>query len=126
MQTAEGTTTKVNLVGSLRLVVTDDAGQHHTYVVPRCVLDQSSPVNILGVPALGGFFKDFASSDAAMDGTTIKSGATKSHFVWDHGRHERHFVHGSTKMPELYLYVGHGYFNAFCTRVCKVLGDKVH
>ena len=35
-------------------------------------------------------------------------------------------MHGSTKMPELHLYVRHGYFNAFCTRVCKVFGDKVH
>ena len=77
MQTAEGTTTKVNLVGSLRLVLTNDAGQHHKYVVSCCVLDQSSPVNILGVPALGSFFKDFASSEVVMDGTTIKSGATK-------------------------------------------------
>ena len=28
-------------------------------------------------------------------------------------------------MPELFLYVGNGYFNAFCTRVHKVLSDKI-
>ena len=29
-------------------------------------------------------------------------------------------------MPELHLYVGHGYFNAFCTRIHKLLREKVH
>ena len=28
-------------------------------------------------------------------------------------------------MLELFLYVGNGYFNAFCTRVHKVLSDKI-
>ena len=35
-------------------------------------------------------------------------------------------MHGSSRMPELYLYVGHGYFKAFCTIVNKFLYDKVH
>ena len=29
-------------------------------------------------------------------------------------------------MPEINIYVGHGYFNAFCTRIHKLLKDKVH
>ena len=29
-------------------------------------------------------------------------------------------------MPELHIYFGHGYFNAFCTRIHKLLRDKVH
>ena len=62
----------------------------------------------------------------ASNGTNIKSGETKSHFVLDHGKHERNFLHGSIQMPELFLYVGNGYFNAFCTRVHKMLSDKVH
>ena len=62
----------------------------------------------------------------AADGTNINSGATKSHFIWDHGKHERHFLHGSSRMPELFLYVFNGYFNAFCKRVHKLLSDKVY
>ena len=58
--------------------------------------------------------------------TAVKSGDTKSNFFGDHGKHERHFIHGSTQLPELTLYVGHGYFNEFCTRVHKLLGNKVH
>ena len=112
----------------MKLILTDDANNHHSYIIPRCVFDPKTPVNILGVPDLGTFFGD--NSDAtdplAEDGTTIKSVSTKSHFIWDHGRHERHFMHGSSRMPELYLYVGHGYFKAFCTRVHKFLSDKVH
>ena len=33
---------------------------------------------------------------------------------------------GAVHMPELHLYVGHGYFNAFCTCIRKSLGDKVN
>ena len=35
-------------------------------------------------------------------------------------------MHGSSRMPELYLYVVHGYFKAFCTRLHKFLSDKLH
>ena len=35
-------------------------------------------------------------------------------------------MHGSRPMPELYFYIGHGYFKFFCTRVHKFLSDKVH
>ena len=34
-------------------------------------------------------------------------------------------MHGSSRMPELYLYVVHGYFKAFFTRVHKFLSNKV-
>ena len=97
-------------------------------VVPGCVYDPDTPLNILGVPALGLFFGDSADDSGmlAADGTTIKSGASKSHFIWDHGKHERHFLHGLSQMPELFLYVGNGYFNAFCTHVDKMLSDKVY
>ena len=35
-------------------------------------------------------------------------------------------MHGLSELPELYLYVGTGYFKAFTTRIQKFLGDKVH
>ena len=54
----------------------------------------------------------------AADGTNIKSGATKSHLVWDHGKHERHFLHGSSQMPELFFYVCNGYILIHSVHVC--------
>ena len=97
-------------------------------VVPGCVYDPDTPLNILGVPALGSFFGDSADASDMLsaDGTNIKYGATKSYFVWDHGKHKRNFLHGSIQMPELFIYVGNGYFNTLCTRVHKMLSDKVH
>ena len=82
----------------------------------------------MGVPVLGSFFGDSADASNMLvaDGTNIKSGANKSNSVWDHGKHEWHFLHGSSQMPGLFIYVGNGYFNAFCTRVHKILSDKVH
>ena len=106
---------KSELVGICRLVLTDNKNKNYTYDVPGCVFDPATPINILGVPALGTFFGDNANASSPYDedGTTIKPGATRLHFIWDHGKHKRHFMHGSSLMPELHLYVGHGYCNAF-------------
>ena len=92
------------------------------------MFDPATPINILGVPALGTFFGDNtnAGSPYDEDGTTIKPGATRSHFIWDHGKHKWNFMNGSSLIPELHLYVGHGYFNAFFTCIQKLLRDKVH
>ena len=83
--------------GSMKVILTDNANKHHSYIIFCCVFDPKTPVNILGVPSLGTFIGDH--SDAtdllAEDGTTIKSGTKKSYFIWDHGRHERRFIHGS-------------------------------
>ena len=35
-------------------------------------------------------------------------------------------MQGASHTTELNLYVGHGYFNAFCTCIHKLVGDKVH
>ena len=74
------------------------------------MFDPDTPTNILGVHALGTFFGDNANvgSPYDEDSTTIKLGATRLHFIWDHGKNEQHFMHGSSLMPELHLYVGHG------------------
>ena len=103
------------LVGSMKLILTDNANKHHLYKILCCVFDPKTPVNILGVTYLVTFFVDNkdATYPFAEDGITIKLGSTKSHFMWDHGRHEWNFMHGSSHLPELYLYVGHEYFIAF-------------
>ena len=128
LETAEGKSVSTNLVGFLRLVLTYDSNTHDTYETPDCVYDPQSPINILGIPCLGKNFKDGVDIRNLLDedGTTVKSGSTKSHFIWDHGKNERNLIHGSSQLPELVLYVGHGYFSAFCTCVHKLLGDKVH
>ena len=59
-ETAEGLNTTTKLVGSMKLILTDDANKHHSYIIPRCVFDPKTPVNILGVPDLGILFGDNA------------------------------------------------------------------
>ena len=81
-----------------------------SYDIPGAVYNPLSLFNILGVPYLGDFFGmkvDILSSDG--DGTFITSSANKSHFVWDHGQHERHFQHSSRQLPELTLGTGFTY-----------------
>ena len=112
----------------MRLVLTDDTNRHHYLKTPGCIFDPESHINSLGIPPLGKYFNDSAGVHEPFDndGTTIKSGATKSHFVWYHGRHKRNFMHSYSHMPELYFFVGHGYYDTFCTRINKFLKDKVH
>ena len=90
LETAEGKSVSTKLVGVISLVLTDDSNKHHTYKIPDCVYDPQIPINILGVPCLGKVFKDGADIRNLLDedGTTVKSGSTKSHFVWDHGKNE--------------------------------------
>ena len=128
LTTAEGLPTLTQLVGALRIVLTNNSNEHHTYSIPGCIYDTEIPLNILRVPDLGAYFDDGAGSRSLLeeDITTIKSDSTKSHFVWDHGNHERHFIHGSRQLTELIVYVGHGYFNDFFTCVHNLLGEKVH
>ena len=73
-ETAEGLTTTTKLIGSMTLILTDDANKHHSYVIPCCVFDPKTPVNTLGVPALVKFFGDnvYATCPLAEGGTTIK------------------------------------------------------
>ena len=56
---------------------------------------------------------DTDNNDVDSDGTQITSIGTHLKLVWDHGRHERHFTHPNSSLPELILYQGNGYFTAF-------------
>ena len=70
----------------------------------------------------------FARNDQDMydDGTWIPTRANRSHFSWDHGKHEKHFQHGESLLPELWLYRGTSYFKVFCMRMKGYLDDTVH
>ena len=83
LETEEGMTTTTKLVGSMELILTDNTNKHQSYVIPRCVFVPNTPVNILGVSALDKLFGDNADETYPLSeyGTTIKSGATKSHFI---------------------------------------------
>ena len=89
------------LVGSMKLILTGDYNKNHSYVIPRCLFSPKTPVNILGVPALGTLFCDNSDETGTLteDDTTIKSGAIKSHLLWDHDRNGGHFMYGSSQMP---------------------------
>ena len=74
LEISERLTTTTEIVGGMKLILTDDANKHHLYIIPPCVFDPNIPVNILGVPALGTLFGDNADATdpPAEDGTTIK------------------------------------------------------
>jgi hypothetical protein len=125
IETAEGTFTKQRNIETLRLVLNGDAGSQHSYDVPG-VVDPDSPFILLGIPFLRKFFaKSADTGDIFDDETWILTQATDSRFTWDYGKHERHFQHGDSILPELWLYEGTAYFSAFCSRLRGYLNDKV-
>jgi hypothetical protein len=106
--------------GTLRLVLEDDTGVQHQYDIPGALYDPESPFNLLGVPFFSKYF-----GDAETMGTKIESGCHRSNFVWDHGKHERHFTHGIDCLPMLQVNTGQSYFKAFCTRVGRFYNDNI-
>ena len=98
--TAYGRTTTKKLVGTIRLVLKDDEGKTWSYDIPDVVYDPESSYGLLGIPFLG---KYVARNDEANDfdkTTWIQSASATSLFQWDHGKHQQHFKHGSSYLPE--------------------------
>ena len=83
LETAKGMSVATKLVGVLRLVLTNNSNKHHSYDVPGCVYDPESTLHVLGVSCLGKYFDYGADIQNPLDedGTTVKSGSTKSNFV---------------------------------------------
>ncbi|KAL7432992.1 hypothetical protein ACHAXH_001930 [Discostella pseudostelligera] len=116
VETTHGTGNS-DYVGTIMIRLTTDQGETLVYHILDAVYAPDSPFNILGIPFLGEYFgahNPVPSKDD--DGTYIRSSASKSHFVWDHGKHERHFLHDDRSLPVLVLENGIRYFQAFCTR----------
>ena len=99
--TAEGKTTTIKKVGTIRLVLKDDAGINWSYDIPDVVYDPESPYSLLGIPFLGRYFAQNDEANEFDNDTWIRSASTNSLFQWDHGKHQRHFAHGSSHLPEL-------------------------
>ena len=125
LETSEGLTTTTNFVGVVRLVLTCGVNNHHTYDFPDCVFDTESPINIISITALGAFFGKYDTMPSSDDeGNRVKSSATKSQFVWDHGKDERHFssdqadCHSYTSTLAMYisLHFSHASLNPWLTR----------
>ena len=124
--TAEGKTTTIKKVGTIRLVLKDDAGKNWSYDIPDVVYDPESPYSLLGIPFLGRYFAKNDEANEFDNDTWIRSASTNSLFQWDHGKHQRHFAHGSSHLPELLTNEGETYFMAFCTRISKFMDDKIN
>ena len=133
VKTANGTEKRRRYVGTFNLQLPDNDGVIHSYKIPDAVYDPHTEYNILGVSYLCKFFGDAAKSrdPKAIDGTRATTGGTRTHFVWDHGKHELHFLHhnppgNSSGLPILYLYKGTSYFQAFATRLSSLYEGVVH
>jgi hypothetical protein len=85
--TAEGRTTTIKKVGTIHLVLKDDAGKNWSYDIPGIVYDPESPYRLLGIPFLGRYFARNDEANEFDTDTWIRSASTNSLFQWDHGKH---------------------------------------
>ena len=128
IQTHSGEDDRVRYMGTFRLELPDNDGKIWTYQIPGAFYDPHTPYNILGVVALSNFFQDTDPSNNpfATDGTWSRTSGARTELVWDHQKHTLNFLHKSdSQLPELILYQGNSYFNAFCTRVSRFYNSTV-
>jgi hypothetical protein len=123
--TAYGRTTTVKLAGTMRLVLKNDKGKTCSYDIPDVVYDPELSYSLLGIPFLGKYFARIDEANEFDEQTWIQSTLT-SLFQWDHGKHQQHFKHGNTYLPELQTNEGETYFTAFCTRISNFVNDKIN
>ena len=73
-ETADGLTTKTNIVSAICMLLTYDINENNFYTTPGCVFDIEITSNILGISTLGKFFGEnaYIHSLLAEDGTAIK------------------------------------------------------
>jgi hypothetical protein len=84
------------------------------------------PYSLLGIPFLGKYFARNDESNEFNEQTWIQFASKLSLFQWDHGKHQWHFKHGNTFLPELLTNEGETYFIAFCTCISKFVDDKIN
>ncbi len=116
----------MKLVGTIRLVLKDGKGKTWSYDIPDVVYDPESPYSLLGIPFLGKYFARNYEANEFDEQTWIQSALTSSFFQWDHGKHQRHFKHGNTFLPEFLTNEGETYSTAFCTCISKFVDDKIN
>jgi hypothetical protein len=110
--TAYGRTTTKKLVGTIRLILKDDKGKTWSYDIPDVVYDPESPCSLLSISFLGKYFARNDEANEFDEQTWIQSASTSSLFRWDDGKHQRHFKHGNTYLPELLTNEGETHFSA--------------
>ena len=98
----------------------DDSGQHHTIDVENVLYFPQSPVNILSITSLADQFND-------DDGTGINTKRRKSHFYWNHNKHQRTITHPQSNFLELPFIEGFSLAGIYTQMVgAKVFTSKQH
>jgi hypothetical protein len=116
----------MKLVGTISLVLKDVTGKTWSYDIPDVVYDPESPYSMLGIPFLSKYFARNDEANEFDEQTWIQSTLTSSLFQWDHSKHQRHFKHGNTYLPDLLTNEDETYFMAFCTCTSKFVDDKIN
>ncbi len=78
----------IKKVGTIHLVLKDDAGKNWSYDIPDIVYDPESPYSLLGIPFLGQYFAKNDEANEFNNDIWIQPASTKSLFQWDHGKHQ--------------------------------------
>ena len=107
-------------MGTARWRCKDDGGKQHTVDVENVLYFLQSPVNILSITSLAYQFND-------DDGTGINTKRSKSHFKWNHNKHQQKITHPPSNLPELPVNEGFSLAGMYTQMVgTKVFTTKQH
>ena len=107
-------------MGTTRWYWKDDGGKQHTIDVDNVLYFPQSPVNILSITSLAYQFND-------DDGTGINTKRSKSHFYWNHNKHQRTIIHPPSNLPKLLVNEGLSLAGMYTQMVgAKVFTTKLH
>jgi hypothetical protein len=88
--------------------------------------DHATAYSLLGILFLGKYFARNDEANEFDEQIWIQSTSTSSLFQCDHGKHQWHFKHGNTYLPELITNEDETYVTAFCTCISQFVDDKIN
>lgn len=92
--------------GCITLQIKDNDGIQQDIHLENVLYFPDSPVNVFGITSYANQIND-------SDGTWIKTQRSRSHFVWNFGKHELEFEHPQCRLPMITVNVGFKRYKAF-------------
>ncbi|MGL6008734.1 MAG: hypothetical protein ACRC1D_04685 [Culicoidibacterales bacterium] len=113
-----------NLMGTVMLRVTDDAGIKHSFTLENVNYLPNSPVNILSLRRLAELFPD-DTGHPDKSGTGITSGYEYHTMYWNRAQFTKTFPTHPSGLPELLFGSGYSKLEAFSTMITNVYNDTI-
>jgi hypothetical protein len=116
-------TLTTTLMGTV--ILTDNEGEKHSFVLNNINYLPNSPVNLLSLCQLAELYPDSASySD--KNGTGIRSGFDSHTMFWDREKFKKTFQTASSELPECLFNSGYSRLEMFSISISNFYNDTIN